>query len=77
MAEIAIGRADNPHIHGSQVGLTDSHYSPLFENTQQRRVNGARQFTDFIQKQGSLVGGLKETLLVVDSARKGSLPMTE
>jgi hypothetical protein len=59
--EIAVRRRNKPNVDGTVGRFADSPHGPLFQNTQQLRLHGNRELTDFIEKYRSPVGRFNRT----------------
>ncbi|MNM98895.1 hypothetical protein D3C81_1114380 [compost metagenome] len=55
LQQVAVGRADNAHVHG--LGLAaNRHHLALFQYAQQARLQGQWHVTDLVQQQRAAIG---------------------
>src|SRR5687768_1124219 len=75
--QITCGCCDDAHVHGGDAfGPYPAHF-PVFERSQELRLRGQRQFTDFVQEQGSRMRLLEQPFVRVLRAGEGTADVTE
>jgi hypothetical protein len=57
--QVSIGRRDYPHVDANPVRGAHRPNLTFLQYTEQLGLHGQVQFADFVQQQGSAVGGLK------------------
>ena len=72
-----MGRGQDTNVHGSQLGLSQSHDGVFFEDAQQGRLHAKGQFANLVEKERAAAGSFKQTNLVVDRAGEGTPTMTK
>ena len=72
-----MGGTEDANIHRCLVDRADRSNRTLLNHAQELRLHGQWQLTDFIEKQGAAVGGLKETLAVFRGACEGTFAVSE
>ena len=75
--EIAVRSGNQPHVHVNQLRRPDRPHLTLLNHTQQLDLQQQRHVTDFIQKQRTAPGHLKQSLVVAHRAGKRALDVAE
>jgi hypothetical protein len=71
------GCGNDPNVHFASGVFADTLELPLLEDSQQLRLMGERNFTDFVEKKRTAVGMLKPPETVAHRTGKGALGMAE
>src|SRR5690348_7710244 len=75
--QISVGRRDHAYIDRNFGCSTHRTDCAFLKRTQQFHLHGEAHLSYFIQKDGSTISNLKETLLVLVCARKRALHIPE
>ena len=68
VAEVAVGRGDDAHVHVAHVGAAPAHLA-LLQDAQELRPGLERELADLVEEDGAGVGHLEEALLARRSRR--------
>jgi hypothetical protein len=77
LSEVSVGGGDDSYIHASGAVLANPSDLALLEDPEELDLHAVRDFPDFVQEEGSLVGGFEESRSVGGSAGEGPPDMAE
>src|SRR5207302_5149473 len=75
--KIAVCGGHHPHVHVARTRAAEAFKLLLLQNTQEFRLKFQRDIGNFVEEEGSFVRQLESAELLGDSARKGSLFVSE
>ncbi len=77
LAEIDVGRRDDPDVHLDRLHAAEAHEVALLDDAQQLRLRLERDVADFVEEDAPLVGEIEHPLLGIDGAGEGALDVAE
>src|SRR5262249_1304926 len=75
--EILVGRGDDAHVDANRFGVTHAFELTLLEEAQKFCLKARRDLTDLVQEDGSGIGDLQGSHLVLHCPRERSSDMAE
>ena len=75
--QVAVGGADDAHVHGFFLGGAQRPHAALLDGAQQLGLHRQRQVTDFVEEQGAPACGLEVAVAVLRSPGVGALAGTK
>src|SRR5215213_11585050 len=75
--EVLVGGGHHSGVHFDATGAADTFELPLLEHAQELFLRGERHLSDFVKKDGALVGELEAALALGYRARKRTLLVPE
>ena len=77
LAQVAVGRGDDAHVHAQRAGAAEPLELVLLEHAQDLRLRARAHVADFVEEQRAAVGLLEAADALLVGAGEGALLVTE